>query len=108
MARTDDNFVIKKDIVKMITCEKPQSGLEIKIEVKDVIVERAWYQEDWCALWVTDGEAKQLNVTNPALHHHIYMKIIYRGKCVDHKIELVTDESLTPVIRTSMEKVRWF
>ena len=41
VARTDDNFVIKKDIVKMITCEKPQSGLEIKIEVKDVIVEKA-------------------------------------------------------------------
>ena len=55
---------------------------------------------------MTDGEAKQLNVTNPALRHHVDMKIIYRGKCVDHKIELVTDESLTLVIRTSMEKVR--
>ena len=74
--------------------------------MKDAIVERAGYQEDWRVLWVTDGEAKQLNATNPALHHHVDMKIIYRGKCVDHKIELVTDESLTLVIRTSMEKVR--
>lgn len=110
VARTDDNFVIKKDIVKMIECEKPQTGLEIKIEVKDAIVERAGYQEDWRVLWVTDGEAKQLNATNPALHHHVDMKIIYRGKCVDHTIELVTEESLkeTPVIKTSVEKVRRF
>ena len=47
---------------------------------------------------MTDGEAKQLNVTNPALCHHVDMKIIYRGKCVDHKVEHVTDESLTLVI----------
>ena len=70
--------------------------------------ERAGYQEDQGVLWVTDGEAKQLNATNPALHHHVDMKIIYRGKCVDHTIELVTEESLKemPVIKTSMEKVR--
>ena len=52
---------------------------QIKREVKAVLVERAVYQEDWKVNWVTDGESKQLNATNPNLHPEIGMKIFHRS-----------------------------
>ena len=68
VARTTDDFVIKKDILVMLDCKESQTGKQIKGEVKAALVERACYQEDWKVNWVTDGESKQLNASNPNLN----------------------------------------
>jgi hypothetical protein len=68
VARTTDDFLIKKDIVMMLQCEESQTGKQIRTEVKGALKERAGYDESWLVNWVTDGESKQLNATDPTKH----------------------------------------
>ena len=56
VARCDKDFVIKKDIVKMIKCEGSQTGRKIREDVKIGLQERAGWQPDWTVNWVTDNE----------------------------------------------------
>ena len=83
---------------------------QIKSEVKAVIVEKAVYQEDWKVNWVTDGEGKKLNATNPNLHPEIGMKICHRTKCVDHTLELASEDSVkqSPGMKKAVQKPRDF
>ena len=53
VARTTKDFVIKKDIVKMLVCKEVQTGKQIRTEVKKALEEGAGLVD-----WVTDGEAK--------------------------------------------------
>ena len=92
--RTTADFVIKKDVVKMITCEESQTGKQIKKEVKAALVEHAGMEENWIINWKTDGEAKQLNASDPSKNEEISMRIGHRGKCVDHTLELASEESV--------------
>ena len=104
--RTTKVFVIKKDVVKMLTCDVSQTGHRIKEEVKDALVATAGYEEDWIINWKTDGEAKQLNATDPTKNTDIYMKINHRGKCVDHTLELASEDSIkqVPMMKSAVSK----
>ena len=61
IARTTKDFVIKKHVLKMITCEGPQTGQHIREDVKKALKEDAGWEEDWTVNWVTDNESKQKN-----------------------------------------------
>ena len=104
--RTTKDFVIKKDVVKMLTCDVSQTGHRIKEEVKEALVATAGYEEDWIINWKTDGEAKQLNATDPTKNTDIYMKINHRGKCVDHTLELASEDSIkqVPLMKSAVAK----
>ena len=104
--RTTKDFVIKKDVVKMLTCEESQTGNRIKQEVKEALIEYAGYEEEWIVNWKTDGEAKQLNASDPSKNTDVYMKINHRGKCVDHTFELASEESIKqiPEMKTALSK----
>jgi hypothetical protein len=47
VARTTNDFVIKKDVLVMLNCVESQTGKQIRKEVKEALVERAGYEEDW-------------------------------------------------------------
>ena len=68
VARCDDSFVIKKDIVKMIQCEGSQTGERIRQDVKKWLVQGAGWEPGWTVNWVTDNEAKQVNARMPGKH----------------------------------------
>ena len=108
VARTNKDYVIKKDIVIMLKCTESQSGKQIRTEVKNALIERAGYDESWKVNWVTDGEKKQLNATDPTKHSELNMKITHRGKCVDHTLELVSEDSIkqVPEMNEAVKKVR--
>ena len=108
VARTTEDFVIKKDIVKMLVCKEVQTGKQIKTEVKGALEEGAGYDDSWLVDWVTDGEAKQLNATDPSNHPEVKMKIAHRSKCVDHTLELGSEETNNqcPNTKIPVHKVR--
>ena len=110
VARTTNDFVIKKDILVMLNCVESQTGKQIRKEVKEALVERAGYEEDWKVNWVTDGESKQLNASNPNLHPEIGMKICHRNKCVDHTLELASEDTVKqcPGMKKAVQKPRDF
>ena len=90
----------------MLTCDVSQTGHRIKEEVKEALVATAGYEEDWIINWKTDGEAKQLNATDPTKNTDIYMKINHRGKCVDHTLELASEDSIkqVPLMKSAVSK----
>ena len=73
-------MVIKKDIIKMITCEGSQTGQQIREDVKKALKEDAGWEENWEVNWVTDSESKQVNARNPNKHHGIGMKTNHTGR----------------------------
>ena len=95
VARYTNDFVIKKDVVKLIKCVGSQTGLAIRKDVKNSLVERIGYEEDWITNWVTDNESKQVNARDPNKHHEVEFPINYVGGCVDHTIELAIEESIS-------------
>ena len=110
LSRTTENFVIKKDIIQMLKCEESQTGKQIRTEVKEALIKGAGYEEDWIVNWVTDGEAKQLNATDPTKHPELGMKICHRNKCVDHTLELGSEDTVKQCVemKTSLQKERDF
>jgi hypothetical protein len=79
VARCDDNFMIKKDIVKMIVCEGSQTGQHIREDVKKWLVQGAGWKPDWTVNWVTDNEAKQVNARLPGKHPGVGLPTTYTG-----------------------------
>ena len=110
VARCDQNFVIKKDIVKMIECEGSQTGERIRKDVKRWLVQGAGWQADWIVNWVTDNEAKQVNARMPGKHPVVGLPTTYTGGCVDHTAELAIEETLLhcPSVKNAVQKVRSF
>ena len=108
VSRCTKNYVIKKDIVKMIKCEGSQTGLRIKKDVKLSLTERAGWESSWTVNWVTDNEAKQVNARAPDKHHEVEFEINYTGSCVDHTVELAIEESLTQCssMKSAVHKIR--
>ena len=49
----------------MIKCVVSQTGRQIRKDIKEVLSSKAGWQEKWKVNWVTDGESKQLNATDP-------------------------------------------
>ena len=94
LARTTKDFVIKKDVLTMITCKGPQTGQQIREDVKQSLIEYAGWEENWMVNWVTDNEAKQVNARNPTKHQLVGMKTNWTGSCVDHTFELIVEEAL--------------
>ena len=108
VSRCTKNYVIKKDIVKMIKCEGSQTGLRIRKDVKLSLTERAGWESSWTVNWVTDNEAKQVNARAPDKHHEVEFEINYTGSCVDHTVELAIEESLTQCssMKSAVHKIR--
>ena len=102
------NFVIKKDIIEMIQCEETQTGHNIRKDVKAALQSRAGWQPTWKVNWCTDNEPKQTNASDPSKHADVGLKVNHRGTCVDHTIELASEETLTqcPRMATAVKKVR--
>ena len=55
----------------MLDSNKSQIGKQIRIEVKASEKSQAGWEDDWKVIWVTDGEAKQLNATGPGNHEEV-------------------------------------
>ena len=110
VARCTNDFVIKKDVVKLIKCVGSQTGLAIRKDVKNSLVERIGYEEDWFTNWVTDNESKQINARDPNKHHEVGFPINYVGGCVDHTIELAIEESISQCtqMKEAVHKIRSF
>ena len=79
VARCDKNFNIKKDVVKMITCEGSQTGQKIREDVKKWLEQGAGWEPDWTVNWVTDNESKQVNARHPEKHHGVGLPTTYTG-----------------------------
>ena len=109
LARTTKNFVIKKDTITLIECEGSQTGAKIREDVKKALIHGAGWKEDWTVNWVTDNESKQVNARDPTKHAQIGMKTNYTGGCVDHTIELATEESINQCtdMKRSIKKLRF-
>ena len=73
-------MVIKKDALKMITCEGSQTGQQIREDVKKALKEDAGWEEDWSVNWVTDNESKQKNARDPNKHHGVGLKTNLTGR----------------------------
>ena len=110
VARCDDSFVIKKDIVKMIQCEGSQTGERIRQDVKKWLVQGAGWEPGWTVNWVTDNEAKQVNARMPGKHPGVGLPTTYTGGCVDHTAELAIEETLQQClpVKNAVHKVRSF
>ena len=78
-------------------------------DVKKALSHGAGRKEDWTVNWVTDNESKQVNARDPTKHAQIGMKTNYTGGCVDHTIELATEESITQCteMKHSIKKLRF-
>ena len=59
------------DVIQMLDSNKSQIGKHIRIEVKASEKSQAGWEDDWKVIWVTDGEAKQLNATKPGNHEEV-------------------------------------
>jgi len=94
----------------MITCKGPQTGQQIREDVKQLLIEYAGWEENWIVNWVTDNEAKQVNARDPTKHQLVGMKTNWTGSCVDHTFELAVEETLkqTEDINIAVSKLRTF
>ena len=80
VARTTKDFVIKKDTLKLMVCEVPQTGAQIRKDVKKALMEGAGWKEGVKINWVTDNESKQINARNPLKHHAIGLPTFHVGE----------------------------
>ena len=71
VSRTTAYFYIKIDVTQMLDSRKSQIGKQIRIEVKASEKSQAGWEDDLKVIWVTDGEAKQLNATEPGNHEEV-------------------------------------
>ena len=106
--RTTKDYRIKINLVKMILCKKSQTGLQIRRDVKDVLEECCGLEDDWIVNWVTDGEKKQISARKPNNHPDVGLKINYDATCVDHTMELVSEDTIDTCknIGSSVKKLR--
>ena len=74
--------MIKKHVLKMITCEGPQTGQHIREDVKKALKEDAGWEEDWTVNWVTGKESKQKNAGDPNKHYGVGLKTNLTGRFV--------------------------
>lgn len=79
VARCDKDFVMKKDIIKMIKCDGSQTGKKIREDVKTELESKAGWKEDWSVNWTTDNEAKQVNARLPGKHPEVGLLTNYTG-----------------------------
>ena len=79
VSRCDKNFLIKKDIVKMIVCKGSQTGEKIREDVKKWLVQGAGWKPDWTVNWVTDNESKQVNARLPGKHPRVGLPTTFTG-----------------------------
>ena len=79
VARCTKDFIIKKDIVKMIKCEGSQTGQKIREDVKQALQEQAGWEAGWTVNWVTDNESKQVNARHPNKHPEVGLETNYTG-----------------------------
>ena len=108
VARTTKDFVIKKDTLKLITCEGSQTGLQIRKDIKQALIFGAGWKEGVKINWVTDNESKQINARDPSKHQAVGLPTFHTGSCVDHTLELAAEESIKqcPSMKESITKVR--
>ena len=97
--RTTKDFRIKTSIIKMIKCKGSQTGLQIRKDVKETLEVGAGMENDWVVNWMTDGEAKQKSARNPTYHLDFNMNINFENNCVDHTLELGSEETLDAILR---------
>ena len=110
MARTTKDFVIKKDTLKLITCEGSQTGLQIRKDIKQVLIKCAAWKEGVKINRVTDNEAKRINARDPFKHQEVGLPTFHTDSCVDHTLDLASEESIQHCysMRESVKKVREF
>ena len=79
VARTTKDFVIKKDTLKLIICEGSQTGLQIRKDVKQVLLLGAGWKPGWKVNWVTDNESKQVNARATNKHQAVELPTFHTG-----------------------------
>ena len=80
VAWSTKDFIIKRATTDLYKCKGSQSGLQIRKDVKNSLVEWAGWRPGWRVNWVTDGESKQLNARDPNKHADVGLQVYKTGE----------------------------
>ena len=94
LARTTENMEIKTDTVAVIPSIGSQTGLQIRKDIKEAMINSVGYDSSWTVCWVTDGAANVKNARKPGAHPSVEFPVHMDGTCVDHKFDLVGNDTL--------------
>ena len=97
LARTTLNFEIKTDTVAVIPSIGSQTGLQIRKDIKEAVINGA-------VCWVTDGAANVKNARKPGAHPSVEFSVHMDGTCIDHKFDLVGNDTLNAKELTDKNK----
>ena len=105
LARTTENMEIKTDTVAVIPSIGSQTGLQIRKDIKEAMISSAGYDSSWTVCWVTDGAANVKNARKPGAHPSVEFPVHMDGTCVDHKFDLVGNDTLNA--RDPLDKTKF-
>ena len=94
LSRTTEKMEIKTDTVAVIPSIGSQTGLQIRKDIKEAVTNEAGYDSSWTVCWVTDGAANVKNARKPGAHPSVEFPIHMDGTCIDHKFDLVGNDTL--------------
>ena len=94
LARTTENMEIKTDTVAVIPSIGSQTGLQIRKDIKEAVTNAAGWDSSWITCWVTDGASNVKNARKPGAHPSVEFPVHMDGTCVDHKFDLVGNDTL--------------
>ena len=104
LARTTENMEIKTDTVAVIPSIGSQTGIQIRKDIKEAVTNGAGYDSSWTVCWVTDGAANVKNARKPGAHSSVEFFVHMDGTCVDHKFDLVGNDTLNAKDPTDKNK----
>ena len=100
LSRTTKHFQLVTDTIDLIPSVGSQTGLQIKKDVKNCLMEKVNLDPDlWVVNWVTDGASNCASARNPDNHLSVGMTIAYNGQCVDHIMDLVGNDTINEKVK---------
>ena len=110
LSRMTKDFQLKTDTVAMIKSVGSQTGLQIRKDVKQALIDKAGFDETWKVCWVTDSAANEVNARKPGNHMGVGLYVHFDGSCVDHLLDLVGKDALKifPEFNIAVDKMKTF
>ena len=94
-SRTTKDFEIKTDTIALIKSKDSQTGLRIRRDIKETLIDTVGWDETWTVCWKTDGAPNAVNARKPGAHATVGLEINFEGTCVDHTLELCCNDALS-------------
>ena len=110
LSRLTKDYVLKTDTIAMIKSEGSQTGLQIRKDVKEALVDKVGYDSTWKVCWVTDGAAAEVSARKPGNHMGVGLYVHFDGTCIDHKLDLCGKDALKGFqgFNDAVEKMKTF